>query len=226
MNTSLTNIADSIRQINRLLEKYEQSRSLSLDDKKMLFSIYKECKDTNAIIASATQAVNAGERARIISEAKQVLDTAKEFKAIYDRSATLFDTFDTQADITAYLQPLVDEIKAESKIAKGLREDMRTIDHRMSNVWVDSPEYAEYSQQYDAVKDKQDEVAAHIDKLYKKKRQLESELAPLFYFDMTFVVVLINRIAQIADSIVANVDSFDKHFEFEQLLKSNGSSED
>jgi hypothetical protein len=96
----------------------------------------------------------------------------------------------------------------------------------MSNVWVDSPEYAEYSRQYDAVKDKQDEVAAHIDKLYQKKRQLESELAPLFYFDMTFVVVLINRIAQIADSIVTNVDSFDKHFEFEQLLKSNGSSEE
>lgn len=224
MSHSLKAIAEDIRQINRLLEKYEQARSLSLDDKKLLFSIYKDCKDTNAVIASVTQSVKAGEQARVTAEAQLAKEAAQEFAEIYKRSATLFDTFETQSDIKAYLQPLEDEIKSESEVAKNLREEMRTIDHRMSHVWTDSQEYADYSSQHDNVKAKYDTTSAHINELNLNKRKIESELAPLFYFDMVFVVVLVDRIAQIADNVIADVDSFGNYIEFDHSHESDARS--
>lgn len=206
MITQIKDITTYLHHINTLISKVEGKESLDYSDVRSIYDYFIAIKNTNEIIDLAEKEVKISS-VSLYKEAKLILIETESFSTITDNVATKLSS--------TYIQPLCDkhieqfgkEYESEKEKATALWNEYTPLSNRLDYMDFNDPEYKQTEYRCNSAKSLYDVSRARVNLLYKSLDEEKRKIAGLYYFEYSFMELVVLRIGTIANSIIADIDN-------------------
>ena len=209
MITQIKDITAYLHHIKSLLSKVENSDSLEYSDVKSIYNYFVNIKNTNEIIDLAEKEARTS-CVDLYKEAQRILVETEAFGTITNDVAIKLSS--------TYIQPLCDkhieqfskEYESEKEKATALWNEYTPLSNRLDYMDFNAPEYKQTENRCNSVKALYDVSHARVNLLYKSLDEEKRRIAGLYYFEYSFLELVVLRISTIANSIIADIDNLKK----------------
>lgn len=190
-----------LRELNDTLSASSGNKELTFAEAMLLSLFYRDCKDTNALVAEA-ETLAGGDAAGLHGLALSLLSEAGRYLSI-DKSA--MNGTDYAALFESHLKPFEDAHGKAKAIATGLWKEYSDKSNRLDFLPLDSDEYKALENECGKVKSEYDKAHAEAGALYNRYVQERDRCFCLWCFNPVFMDVLVSRLKGIAESIIADL---------------------
>ena len=200
MSSSISDIITRLRLVNDILSLSAESR-LTFDEARVLSEFYRDCSDTNSIIAAAEKEV-AKDADRLLSDTVSLLSEIEKFSAagVAGIQPVNFENIFEQ-----HVKPFEERYESAKAISTKLWQEYSAISNRLDFLPLDTDEYKTLNAECDAKKSAYDTAREQTNRLYDDWQQERDRYFCVYCFKPMFLDVLVERLKGIAESIITDI---------------------
>ena len=197
---SIAQISTHLQSVNSILSSCTDS-GLSFDDTLTLSAFYRDCSDTNSIIAAAEKEV-AKDADRLLSDTVSLLSEIEKFSAagVAGIQPVNFENIFEQ-----HVKPFEERYESAKAISTKLWQEYSAISNRLDFLPLDTDEYKTLNAECDAKKSAYDTAREQTNRLYDDWQQERDRYFCVYCFKPMFLDVLVERLKGIAESIITDI---------------------
>ena len=197
---SIAQISTRLQSVNSILSSCTDS-GLSFDDTLTLSAFYRDCSDTNSIIAAAEKEV-AKDADRLLSDTVSLLSEIEKFSAagVAGIQPVNFENIFEQ-----HVKPFEERYESVKAISTKLWQEYSAISNRLDFLPLDTDEYKTLNAECDAKKSAYDTAREQTNRLYDDWQQERDRYFCVYCFKPMFLDVLVERLKGIAESIITDI---------------------
>lgn len=174
---------------------------MSFDDTLTLSAFYRDCSDTNSIIAAAEKEV-AKDADRLLSDTVSLLSEIEKFSAagVAGIQPVNFENIFEQ-----HVKPFEERYEAAKATSTKLWQEYSALSNRLDFMPLDTDEYKTLNAECDAKKSAYDTAREQTNRLYDDWQQERDRYFCVYCFKPMFLDVLVERLKGIAESIITDI---------------------
>ena len=197
---SIAQISTHLQSVNSILSSCTDS-GLSFDDTLTLSAFYRDCSDTNSIIAAAEKEV-AKDADRLLSDTVSLLSEIEKFSAagVAGIQPVNFENIFEQ-----HVKPFEERYESVKAISTKLWQEYSAISNRLDFLPLDTDEYKTLNAECDAKKTEYDTAHARVNLLSNELQQERDRTFCVYCFKPMFLSVLVERLKGISESIIVDI---------------------
>ena len=197
---SIAQISTRLRLVNDILSLSAESR-LTFDEARVLSEFYRDCSDTNSIIAAAEKEV-AKDADRLLSDTVSLLSEIEKFSAagVAGIQPVNFENIFEQ-----HVKPFEERYEAAKATSTKLWQEYSALSNRLDFMPLDTDEYKTLNAECDAKKSAYDTAREQTNRLYDDWQQERDRYFCVYCFKPMFLDVLVERLKGIAESIITDI---------------------
>lgn len=193
-------IPQRLQEVNTLLAGCRQN-CVTFEQALLLSLFYKNFNDTNRIVKEAS--------VMYLEDAEQLKTIASSFLSEAERFMSLdiagLQSVDFAAIFEEHLKPLELRYEEAKEISTGLWREYSAMSNRLDFLSLNSDEYKSLDTLCNATKTEYDGAHALTDRLYNEWQQERDRTFCVYCFKPVFLVVLVERLKGISESIVSDI---------------------
>ncbi len=198
--SSISDIITRLQSVNSILSSCTDS-GLSFDDTLTLSAFYRDCSDTNSIIAAAEKEV-AKDADRLLSDTVSLLSEIEKFSAV---GVAGIQPVNFENIFEQHVKPFEERYESVKAISTKLWQEYSAISNRLDFLPLDTDEYKTLNAECDAKKSAYDTAREQTNRLYDDWQQERDRYFCVYCFKPMFLDVLVERLKGIAESIITDI---------------------
>lgn len=199
---SFDNIITDLGQVNEILPQTDNC--IVFEDLKTLVQFYKHHQNTDDAISLMAASIfdNVDYYEASASRLKGLCD---EFQQLYAQSALYWDSFDFEGACRDYLKPYKQPYEEAKTNATAQWRRFQSLSNRLDYMPFDDPDYKDLMAICDAVEAEYHVSSKEVNRLYEELRAKEDYIAKVYFFKISYLVVLIGLWGHIAESLTNDI---------------------
>lgn len=210
MNINISQILEDLSQVKKLFESFLQNGTLAISEEKLIVDFFIHYQSTNDLVTDAIE--------QIRSEAEGALDMFTElqhemesFLVFYSNNEKDFNTIDFKRDCNKYLEQFDNAYKSVSTEATSTWKRVQELSNKLDFMWETDEDYPPLRKECDEKESLYyNTLKPQVDRLFAEYKKQEEYIAPIYYFEMDMLIVLIAKIRDIAASAIEDIHAMRK----------------
>lgn len=202
---TIQQVTADLRQVNEVLSKYTSDTNIPFEDGLILAKFYGLYKNINALIEYAESVAISNDAKSLSEEAQALLDAASVFKAIYAKGESVFTSYNPKPSCDKHIEPFVAKYNEDKEFATQLWKQYSDASTRLDYMNASSSEYMLLDAECTALKSKYDEAKSISDASHQTMVNERQVVAQLYYLELMYIEVLVERLERIANSIITDI---------------------
>lgn len=200
-----------LKRLNDIIEKYRRDNALSLDEMQFIIGATKECSDTNSLIEYAEHAAHE-DIEQLMTDSQTLFDETQRFNSLYneENDHVLFIHFNTKPLCEEHIKSYKANWDAQCAVTRTLWREYCQLSNRLDIMDMANPDFAELYKLCDQKKAEHDQAKAKGDTLYNIYRKKERSEIGTNYVDISYVIMIMSRIGQIAECVITDINNLMK----------------
>ena len=210
MQLNISKILEDLSQVKKLLESFIQDGTLAINEERLIVDFFIHYQSTNELVSNAIE--------QIRSKAEGALDEFTElqyameaFLVFYSNNEKDFNTIDFKRDCNKYLEQFDNAYKSASTEATSTWKQVQELSNKLDFMWETDEEYPPLRKECDEKESLYyNTLKPQVDRLFAEYKKQEEYIAPVYYFEMDMLIVLIAKIRDIAASAIEDIHTIRK----------------
>ena len=210
MNINISQILEDLSQVKMLLECFLQNGTLAISEERLIVDFFIHYQSTNDLVSEAIE--------QIRSEAEGALDMfagmqhdMEEFLVFYSNNEKKLNALDFKRDCSRYLEQFDNAYKSASTEATSTWKQVQKLSNKLDFMWEKDEKYPTLRKECDEKESLYyNTLKPQVDRLFAEYKKQEEYIAPVYYFEMDMLIVLIAKIRDIAASAIEDIHAMRK----------------
>ena len=210
MNINISQILEDLSQVKMLLESFLQDVTLTISEERLIVDFFIHYQSTNDLVSEAIE--------HIRSEAEGALDMfagmqhdMESFLMFYSNNEKKLNTIDFKRDCNKYLEQFDNAYKSASTEATSTWKRIQELSNKLDFMWETDEEYSTLRKECDEKESLYyNTLKPQVDRLFAEYKKQEEYIAPIYYFEMDMLVVLVTKMKDIAASAIEDIHAMRK----------------
>ena len=210
MNINISQILEDLSQVKMLLESFLQDGTLTISEERLIVDFFIHYQSTNDLVSDAIE--------QIRSEAEGALDVftrlqhdMESFLMFYSNNEKKLNTIDFKRDCNKYLEQFDNAYKSASTEATSTWKRIQELSNKLDFMWETDEEYSTLRKECDEKESLYyNTLKPQVDRLFAEYKKQEEYIAPIYYFEMDMLVVLVTKMKDIAASAIEDIHAMRK----------------
>ena len=210
MNINISQILEDLSQVKMLLESFLQDGTLTISEERLIVDFFIHYQSTNDLVSEAIE--------QIRSEAEGALDMfagmqhdMEEFLVFYSNNEKKLNALDFKRDCNKYLEQFDNAYKSASTEATLTWKQVQELSNKLDFMWETDEKYPTLRKECDEKESLYyNTLKPQVDRLFAEYKKQEEYIAPVYYFEMDMLIVLIAKIRDIAASAIEDIHAMRK----------------
>lgn len=212
MQIDINNIIEDLLQVKNLLDRYVQTGSLSITEERAIVCFLIKYQETNKIVSYALCGIrNKADNDNTLAEFTNLLEATESFMAFYTQNELSLKPINFKADSEKHLKTFNEKYEQTSAEATSTWKKIQELSNRMDYMWETDSEYSALRKECDEKEDRYYNVLKpQVDKLYAEFKEQETFVAPIYYFKLEMLFILILKMKDISESVIEDINNIRK----------------
>lgn len=210
MNINISQILEDLSLVKKLLESFLQDGTLTISEERLIVDFFIHYQSTNSLVTDAIK--------QIRSKAEGALDmfaglqhAMESFLVFYSNNEKDFNTIDFKRDCNKYLEQFDNAYKSASTDATSTWKRIQELSNKLDFMWETDEEYPPLRKECDEKESLYyNTLKPQVDRLFAEYKKQEEYIAPIYYFEMDMLIVLIAKMRDIAASAIEDIHAMRK----------------
>ena len=210
MNINISQILEDLSQVKMLLECFLQNGTLAISEERLIVDFFIHYQSTNDLVSEAIE--------QIRSEAEGALDMfagiqhdMEAFLVFYSNNEKKLNALDFKRDCSRYLEQFDNAYKSASTEATSTWKQVQKLSNKLDFMWEKDEKYPTLRKECDEKESLYyNTLKPQVDRLFAEYKKQEEYIAPVYYFEMYMLIVLIAKIRDIAASAIEDIQTIRK----------------
>ena len=210
MNINISKILEDLSQVKKLLESFLQNGTLAISEERLIVDFFIHYQSTNDLVSEAIE--------HIRSEAEGALDMfagmqhdMESFLMFYSNNEKKLNTLDFKRDCSRYLEQFDNAYKSASTEATSTWKQVQELSNKLDFMWETDEKYPTLRKECDEKESLYYNILKpQVDRLFAEYKKQEEYIAPIYYFDMNMLIVLVTKMKDIAASAIEDIHAMRK----------------
>ncbi|MDY4555027.1 MAG: hypothetical protein SO468_02395 [Prevotella sp.] len=210
MNINISQILEDLSQVKMLLECFLQNGTLAISEERLIVDFFIHYQSTNDLVSEAIE--------QIRSEAEGALDMfagiqhdMEAFLVFYSNNEKKLNALDFKRDCSRYLEQFDNAYKSASTEATSTWKQVQKLSNKLDFMWEKDEKYPTLRKECDEKESLYyNTLKPQVDRLFAEYKKQEEYIAPVYYFEMDMLIVLIAKIRDIAASAIEDIQTIRK----------------
>ena len=210
MNINISQILEDLSQAKMLLESFLQDVTLTISEERLIVDFFIHYQSTNDLVSEAIE--------QIRSEAEGALDMfagmqhdMEAFLVFYSNNEKKLNTLDFKGDCSRYLEQYNNAYKSAASEATSTWKRVQELSNKLDFMWETDEDYPPLRKECDEKESLYyNTLKPQVDRLFAEYKKQEEYIAPVYYFEMDMLIVLIAKIRDIAASAIEDIHTIRK----------------
>ena len=210
MNINISQILEDLSQVKMLLECFLQNGTLAISEERLIVDFFIHYQSTNDLVSEAIE--------QIRSEAEGALDMfagiqhdMEAFLVFYSNNEKKLNALDFKRDCSRYLEQFDNAYKSASTEATSTWRQVQKLSNKLDFMWEKDEKYPTLRKECDEKESLYyNTLKPQVDRLFAEYKKQEEYIAPVYYFEMDMLIVLIAKIRDIAASAIEDIQTIRK----------------
>lgn len=210
MNINISQILEDLSQVKMLLECFLQNGTLAISEERLIVDFFIHYQSTNDLVSEAIE--------QIRSEAEGALDMfagiqhdMEAFLVFYSNNEKKLNALDFKRDCSRYLAQFDNAYKSASTEATSTWKQVQKLSNKLDFMWEKDEKYPTLRKECDEKESLYyNTLKPQVDRLFAEYKKQEEYIAPVYYFEMDMLIVLIAKIRDIAASAIEDIQTIRK----------------
>ena len=210
MNINISQILEDLSQVKMLLESFLQDVTLTISEERLIVDFFIHYQSTNDLVSEAIE--------QIRSEAEGALDMfagmqhdMEEFLVFYSNNEKKLNALDFKGDCSRYLEQYNNAYKSAASEATSTWKRVQELSNKLDFMWETDEDYPPLRKECDEKESLYyNTLKPQVDRLFAEYKKQEEYIAPVYYFEMDMLIVLIAKIRDIAASAIEDIHAMRK----------------
>lgn len=210
MNINISQILEDLSQVKMLLECFLQNGTLAISEERLIVDFFIHYQSTNDLVSEAIE--------QIRSEAEGALDMfagmqhdMEAFLVFYSNNEKKLNALDFKRDCSRYLEQFDNAYKSASTEATSTWKQVQKLSNKLDFMWEKDEKYPTLRKECDEKESLYyNTLKPQVDRLFAEYKKQEEYIAPVYYFEMDMLIVLIAKIRDIAASAIEDIHTIRK----------------
>ena len=210
MNINISQILEDLSLVKKLLESFLQDGTLAISEEKLIVDFFIHYQSTNDLVSEAIE--------QIRSEAEGALDMfagmqhdMEEFLVFYSNNEKKLNALDFKRDCNKYLEQFDNAYKSDSTEATLTWKQVQELSNKLDFMWETDEKYPTLRKECDEKESLYYNILKpQVDRLFAEYKKQEEYIAPIYYFDMNMLIVLVTKMKDIAASAIEDIHAMRK----------------
>ena len=210
MNINISQILEDLSQVKMLLECFLQNGTLAISEERLIVDFFIHYQSTNDLVSEAIE--------QIRSEAEGALDMfagiqhdMEAFLVFYSNNEKKLNALDFKRDCSRYLEQFDNAYKSASTEATSTWKQVQKLSNKLDFMWEKDEKYPTLRKECDEKESLYyNTLKPQVDRLFAEYKKQEEYIAPIYYFEMDMLIVLVTKIKDIAASAIEDIHAMRK----------------
>lgn len=210
MNINISQILEDLSQVKMLLESFLQDVTLTISEERLIVDFYIHYQSTNDLVSDAIEQIRSKAEGAL-DEFTELQHEMEAFLVFYSNNVKDFNTIDFKRDCNKYLEQFDNAYKSASTEATSTWKQVQELSNKLDFMWETDEKYPTLRKECDEKESLYyNTLKPQVDRLFAEYKKQEEYIAPVYYFEMDMLIVLIAKIRDIAASAIEDIHAMRK----------------
>lgn len=210
MNNNISQILEDLCQVKMLLESFLQDGTLAINEERLIVDFYIHYQSTNDLVSDAIEQIRSKAEGAL-DEFTELQYAMESFLVFYSNNEKDFNPIDFKGDCNKYLEQFDKAYKSASTEATSTWKRIQELSNKLDFMWETDEEYPPLRKECDEKESLYyNTLKPQVDRLFAEYKKQEEYIAPIYYFEMDMLIVLVTKMKDIAASAIEDIHAMRK----------------
>ena len=210
MNINISQILEDLSQVKMLLESFLQDVTLTINEERLIVDFFIHYQSTNELVSNAIEQIRSKAEGAL-DEFTELQHDMEAFLVFYSNNEKNLNTLDFKGDCNKYLEQFDNAYKSASTEATSTWKRIQELSNKLDFMWETDEDYPPLRKECDEKESLYYNILKpQVDRLFAEYKKQEEYIAPIYYFEMDMLIVLIAKIRDIAASAIEDIHTIRK----------------
>lgn len=210
MQLNISKILEDLSQVKKLLESFLQDGTLAINEERLIVDFFIHYQSTNELVSNAIEQIRSKAEGAL-DEFTELQHDMEAFLVFYSNNEKDFNTIDFKRDCNKYLEQFDNAYKSASTEATSNWKRIQELSNKLDFMWETDEEYPPLRKECNEKESLYYNILKpQVDRLFAEYKKQEEYIAPIYYFDMNMLIVLVTKMKDIAASAIEDIHAMRK----------------
>lgn len=210
MNINISQILEDLSQVKMLLESFLQDGTLTISEERLIVDFFIHYQSTNDLVSEAIEQIRSKAEGAL-DEFTELQHAMESFLVFYSNNEKDFNPIDFKGDCNKYLEQFDNAYKSASTEATSNWKRIQELSNKLDFMWETDEEYPPLRKECNEKESLYyNTLKPQVDRLFAEYKKQEEYIAPIYYFEMDMLIVLVTKIKDIAASAIEDIHAMRK----------------
>lgn len=210
MNINISQILEDLSQVKMLLESFLQDGTLAISEERLIVDFFIHYQSTNELVSNAIEQIRSKAEGAL-DEFTELQHDMEAFLVFYSNNEKKINALDFKENCSKYLEQFDNAYKSASTEATSTWKRIQELSNKLDFLWETDEEYPPLRKECDKKESLYyNTLKPQVDRLFAEYKKQEEYIAPIYYFEMDMLVVLVTKMKDIAASAIEDIHAMRK----------------
>ena len=210
MNINISQILEDLSQVKKLLESFLQDGTFAIIEERLIVDFYIHYQSTNDLVSNAIEQIRSKAEGAL-DEFTELQHDMEAFLVFYSNNEKKLNALDFKGDCSRYLEQYDNAYKSAASEATSTWKRIQELSNKLDFMWETEEEYPPLRKECDEKESLYyNTLKPQVDRLFAEYKKQEEYIAPIYYFEMDMLVVLVTKMKDIAASAIEDIHAMRK----------------
>lgn len=210
MNINISKILEDLSQVKKLLESFLQNGTLAISEERLIVDFFIHYQSTNELVSNAIEQIRSKAEGAL-DEFTELQYAMESFLVFYSNNEKELNALDFKGDCSRYLEQFDNAYKSASTEATATWKQVQELSNKLDFMWETDEKYPTLRKECDEKESLYyNTLKPQVDRLFAEYKKQEEYIAPIYYFEMDMLIVLVTKIKDIAASAIEDIHAMRK----------------
>ena len=210
MQLNISKILEDLSQVKKLLESFIQDGTLAINEERLIVDFFIHYQSTNELVSNAIEQIRSKAEGAL-DEFTELQYAMESFLVFYSDNEKKLNALDFKGDCSKYLEQFDNAYKSASTEATSTWKRIQELSNKLDFMWETDEEYPPLRKECDEKESLYyNTLKPQVDRLFAEYKKQEEYIAPIYYFEMDMLVVLVTKMKDIAASAIEDIHAMRK----------------
>ena len=210
MQMNIPQISEDLQSVRTLLEEYIQTRRIDIVQERAIVDFFIKYQETNDVVSYAVNGIRT-DADKTFVEFSGLHRYTQAFLDFYEANDTSLKSIDFKGDSQKYIKVFEDANKQAAAEATATWKRILELSNLLDYMMESDERYPSMRKECDEKEEQYYHVLQPlVDRTFAEYKAKESYFAPVFYFNIEMLYLIVYKINEIAKSVISDIDNLRK----------------